>query len=119
MNESEQATPVSDDERIASTARTVLDLKVKPFIQAHGGSAEVVAVDHGRVEVRMSAACGNCELKDVTFASRIRAELLTVPGVTEVVCAQVPLGAKHLDRIAAFFFVPSLSARPAHSETHA
>jgi len=90
-------------ESLRRLVEITLDTRVRPYIQAHGGDVEVVSIVDGVVEVRMFAACGSCELKDVTFAGRIRSELLTVPGIHSVRSGQVPLGDRHLDRIAAFF----------------
>jgi Fe-S cluster biogenesis protein NfuA len=88
---------------LALTVQTALNTKVRPFLQSHGGDIELLAVDGAVVAVRMYAACGACELRSVTFASRVRAELMKVPGVAEVTCAAVPLTPARLDKIAAFF----------------
>lgn len=90
-----------DDLRAA--AQRTLDVDVRPYIQAHGGDVEIASIIDGDIEVRMVAACGACELKDVTFAGRIRSALLEVDGIRSVRCGAVPFGGKHLDRIAEFF----------------
>jgi Fe-S cluster biogenesis protein NfuA len=80
-----------------------LDEEVRPYLQSHGGDAELTGISDGVVRVRMFAACGACELKPVTFAARIRTTLLGVPGVSDVTCASVPLSSRRLDDIASFF----------------
>lgn len=84
-------------------AQEALDTKVRPFMQSHGGDVHLIGVDHGVLEIRMTSACGACELKPVTLASRIRPTLLEVPGVEEVRCSAVPLSCGRLDQIASFF----------------
>lgn len=88
---------------LQAAVQKTLDTEVRPYIQAHGGDVEIIGIADGDVEVRMFAACGACELKDVTFAGRIRSALLRVEGVRSVRCGAVPLGDRHLDRIAEFF----------------
>jgi Fe-S cluster biogenesis protein NfuA len=94
---------VTAPDELAAQVAGVLDRDVRPFLQSHGGDAEVVRIDDGVVEVRMFAACGMCELKPVTFASRIRATLLNIADVRDVVCGSVPLSGQRLDNIAEFF----------------
>jgi Fe-S cluster biogenesis protein NfuA len=88
---------------LAAQVTCVLEEGVRPYLQSHGGDVELTGIDDGVVRVRMFAACGMCELKPVTFASRIRATLLGVPGVRDVLCTSVPLSSQRLDHIAAFF----------------
>lgn len=88
---------------LETRVRTALDTRVRPFMQSHGGDVEIERIEGDHVHVRMFAACGACELKPVTFASRIRSTLLEVPGVAEVECSSVPLSPKRLDMIAEFF----------------
>jgi Fe-S cluster biogenesis protein NfuA len=85
------------------TVQAALNAQVRPFLQSHGGDVEVVGIDGAVVALRMYAACAACELRSVTFASRVRAELLKIPGVSEVTCTAVPLTPARLDKIAAFF----------------
>jgi Fe-S cluster biogenesis protein NfuA len=88
---------------LAEQVEQVLDRDIRPFLQSHGGDVEVAGISHGVVRVRMFAACGACELKPVTFAARIRATLLTVPGVPDVTCGAVAFSSQRLDQIALFF----------------
>jgi Fe-S cluster biogenesis protein NfuA len=87
----------------SSRAQSVLDHDVRPYMQSHGGDVSLVGIERGVLEVQMRSACGACELKPVTFASRIRPALLAIPGVEEVRCASVPLTPARLDQIAEFF----------------
>jgi Fe-S cluster biogenesis protein NfuA len=100
-----------DPPGLSRAVRLAMDAHIRPYLQAHGGDVEVVGINNGVVNIRMFAACGACELKPVTFSSRVRAEILRVPGVREVTCASVPFTPKRLDRIADFFAVtPSISS---------
>jgi Fe-S cluster biogenesis protein NfuA len=88
---------------VEQEVRRVLDVRVRPYLQSHGGDVIGFALSDDTVEVRLAGACANCQLVPVTFASRIRAELLKVPGVNAVYCARVALSDPVLDRIARFF----------------
>jgi Fe-S cluster biogenesis protein NfuA len=83
--------------------RRTLDTRIRPYLQSHGGDVIGFALSGGVVEVRLAGACASCELVPVTFASRIRAELLQVPGVRSVRCSRIALADPVLDRIARFF----------------
>lgn len=83
--------------------RRVLDLRIRPYLQSHGGDVIGFALSGHVVEVRLSGACASCELVPVTFASRIRAELLKIPGIDSVRCNRIALADPALDRIALFF----------------
>jgi Fe-S cluster biogenesis protein NfuA len=82
--------------------QAAMDTQIRPYLQAHGGDIELAGITDGVVDIRMFAACGACELKQVTFASRIRAEILKISGVTEVTCGAVPFTRRELDNIADF-----------------
>jgi Fe-S cluster biogenesis protein NfuA len=101
MSEVKEA--VRDEKVLTERVEEALDREIRPFLQSHGGDVELAGISDGVVEVRMFAACGACELKPVTFAARIRATLLAVPGVAEVTCGAVAFSSQRLDQIAAFF----------------
>jgi Fe-S cluster biogenesis protein NfuA len=98
--------------------RRTLDVRIRPYLQSHGGDVIGFALSGDGVEVRLAGACASCELVPVTFASRIRAELLKIPGVRSVHCSRISLTDPVLDRIARFFepSVPDL-ASPANGVT--
>jgi len=87
--------------------RRTLDLRIRPYLQSHGGDVIGFALSGNVVEIRLAGACASCELVPVTFASRIRAELLKLPGVHSVRCNRIALTDPVLDRIARFFEPPA------------
>jgi Fe-S cluster biogenesis protein NfuA len=88
---------------IEEEIRRVLDLRIRPYLQSHGGDVIGFAFSGHAVEVRLAGACASCELVPVTFASRIRAELLKIPGIDSVRCNRIALADAALNRIALFF----------------
>lgn len=63
----------------------VLD-KIRPFLQADGGSVELVGVEGSVVKVRLMGACGSCPMSQMTLKMGVeRAIKEEVPEVTEVV----------------------------------
>lgn len=95
--------PSLADDKLARRIEETLDHRVRPYLQAHGGDVVVTAVEGGTVEVEFLAACAACELTPVTFAATVRARLLEVPEVEEVVCETVALAPGRLDAIASFY----------------
>lgn len=92
----------NNDAAILTRAREVVQ-GLKPYVQSHGGTVEVVSVRNGVVDVEFRAACRFCEMKAVTFGGTLRPALLEVEGVTGVTCRAVDLSPERLDRIAEFF----------------
>jgi Fe/S biogenesis protein NfuA len=71
---------------VAQAVLTVLDSEINPAIAAHGGRADLVAVDDGIAYVRMSGGCQGCGLAAVTLSQGIEVAILdAVPEVTSVV----------------------------------
>ncbi len=63
----------------------VLD-KIRPFLQADGGSVELVGVEGSVVKVRLMGACGSCPMSQMTLKMGVeRAIKEEVPEVTEVI----------------------------------
>ena len=63
----------------------VLD-KIRPFLQADGGSVELVGIEGSVVKVRLMGACGSCPMSQMTLKMGVeRAIKEEVPEVTEVV----------------------------------
>ncbi|MBC7287495.1 MAG: NifU family protein [Armatimonadetes bacterium] len=60
--------------------------KVKPYLEAHGGSVDLVSVsDDGIVEVRLQGACRGCPMSEMTLRLGIEQVLKeAIPEVAEV-----------------------------------
>jgi Fe/S biogenesis protein NfuA len=70
------------DERITQ----LLAIEINPAIAAHGGHAELVAVEDDTAYIRLSGGCQGCAMSRVTVAQGIeRAVLAQVPEITRVV----------------------------------
>jgi len=61
---------------LAQAVLTVLDEEINPAIAAHGGRADLVAVEDGVAYVRMSGGCQGCGLAAVTLTQGIEAAIL-------------------------------------------
>ena len=71
---------------VAQAVLIVLAEEINPAIAAHGGRADLVAVDDGVAYVRMSGGCQGCGLAAVTLTQGIEVAILdAVPEVTSVV----------------------------------
>ena len=60
--------------------------KIRPALQADGGDVELINVINGKVQVKLTGACGGCPMAAVTLkrgVERVVKEL--VPEVVEVV----------------------------------
>ena len=61
-------------------------MQINPQIAAHGGFAELVAVDGSIAYLRMGGGCQGCGMAAVTLSQGIEVAILdTVPEITEVV----------------------------------
>lgn len=64
----------------------VLDEQVNPSIAAHGGRAELVALEQGTAYLRLGGGCQGCAMAGVTLSQGIEAAIIqAVPEVTSVV----------------------------------
>jgi Fe/S biogenesis protein NfuA len=64
----------------------VLDKQVNPTIAAHGGRAELVAVEQGTAYLRLGGGCQGCAMATVTLSQGIEAAIIqAVPEITSVV----------------------------------
>jgi Fe/S biogenesis protein NfuA len=64
----------------------VLDTQINPQIAAHGGYAELVAIEAPVAYLRMGGGCQGCGMAAVTLSQGIEVALLeSVPEITEVV----------------------------------
>jgi len=66
----------------------VLD-KIRPMLVADGGNVELVDVNDGTVEVRLTGACGGCPMASMTLKMGIEQILKQeIPEVKEVVAVE-------------------------------
>jgi Fe/S biogenesis protein NfuA len=79
--------PVLDPSRpVAERVGVVLDQHIRPSIAAHGGTAELVAVEGDTVYVRLGGGCVGCGMAAVTLTQGITVAIKqAVPEVTDVV----------------------------------
>jgi Fe/S biogenesis protein NfuA len=64
----------------------VIEQQINPAIAAHGGSAELVAVEEDTVYVRLGGGCVGCGMATVTLGQGIEVAILeAVPEVRQVV----------------------------------
>ncbi len=60
--------------------------KIRPHLQADGGSVELVGIEGSVVKVRLVGACGTCPMSQMTLKMGVeRAIKAEIPGITEVV----------------------------------
>ena len=71
---------------VALAVLTVLEAEINPAIAAHGGRADLVAVDEGVAYLRLSGGCQGCGLASVTLSQGIEVAILDgVPEIESVV----------------------------------
>lgn len=71
---------------VAQRVLQVLDGQINPSIAAHGGHAELVAVEEGTAFLRLSGGCQGCGMASVTLSQGIEVVIKEqVPEVTRVV----------------------------------
>lgn len=71
---------------VAQAVLTVLEDQINPAIAAHGGRADLVAVEDSIAYLRLSGGCQGCGLASVTLSQGIEVAILdAVPEITEVV----------------------------------
>lgn len=71
---------------VAQRVIQVLDQQVNPTIAAHGGRAELVAVEQGAAYLRLGGGCQGCSMATVTLSQGIETAIIrAVPEITSVV----------------------------------
>jgi Fe/S biogenesis protein NfuA len=71
---------------VADRVTQVLDRQVNPAIAAHGGRAELVAIEHEIVRLRLTGGCQGCAVASVTLRQGIETALVrAVPEIRRVV----------------------------------
>jgi Fe/S biogenesis protein NfuA len=74
------------DGDIAQQLIQVLEAQINPAIAAHGGSAELVAVEEGTAYLRLGGGCVGCGMVSVTLRQGIEVALReAVPVITRVI----------------------------------
>lgn len=59
---------------------------IRPSLQADGGDVELVGVENGTVQVRLTGACGGCPMAAMTLKEGVeRVIKQQVPDIVEVV----------------------------------
>ena len=60
--------------------------RIRPMLERDGGNVELVNVNNGTVEVRLTGACGGCPMSTMTLKMGIERMLKSeIPEVKEVV----------------------------------
>jgi Fe/S biogenesis protein NfuA len=71
---------------VAQRVIQVLDQQVNPTIAAHGGRAELVAVEQGTAYLKLGGGCQGCAMATVTLSQGIETAIIqAVPEITSVV----------------------------------
>jgi Fe/S biogenesis protein NfuA len=71
---------------VSERIEQLLALQINPAIAAHGGFAELAAVEDDTAYVRLSGGCQGCAMSRVTVAQGIERAVLTyVPEITKVI----------------------------------
>ena len=71
---------------VAQRVIEVLERQINPSIAAHGGRADLVAVEHDTVYLRLSGGCAGCGMASVTLNEGIAVALRqSIPDITHVV----------------------------------
>ncbi len=80
------ATDLDLSDPIVARVVEVLETQINPQIAAHGGFAELVAIEEPVAYLRMGGGCQGCGMAAVTLSQGIEVALLeSVPEITEVV----------------------------------
>jgi Fe-S cluster biogenesis protein NfuA len=59
--------------------------KVRPYIKMHGGDVQLLHVKNGTVTMRISGACADCKLSDLTYNNMVAGLLKDeVPEIKEI-----------------------------------
>jgi Fe-S cluster biogenesis protein NfuA len=92
---------LDDTGRVAAIAAELLAGSIGALAESHGGSIELVSVEGGNVNVRLSGACHGCPAAAATLHDNLQSELRRRSGHAVTVhsensSAAVPLGKKLL-----------------------
>jgi Fe/S biogenesis protein NfuA len=71
---------------IEERVQQVLDQRINPSIAGHGGRADLVGVEDGRVSLRLSGGCQGCGMAAATLRNGIEVRLReAIPEITEII----------------------------------
>jgi Fe/S biogenesis protein NfuA len=71
---------------VAERVAQVLEQQINPMIAAHGGRADLVAVEEGAAYLRLSGGCQGCGMASVTLTQGVEVAIKeAVPEITSVV----------------------------------
>ncbi len=80
------APPLNPADPVVARIQQVLTAQINPAIAAHGGVAELVAVEDGTVYLRLGGGCQGCGMATVTLSQGIEQALVgAIPEVDRVV----------------------------------
>ena len=72
------------NEEIEIQVKALID-KMRPFLISDGGDIEFIKIEDGIVYVKLSGACQNCSLIDVTLKDGIEEMIINeIPEIKEV-----------------------------------
>ncbi len=78
--------PVDLSGDVAQRVLQVLEQQINPSIAAHGGRADLVAVEEDAAYLRLSGGCAGCGMAAVTLSQGIEVALReSVPEITRVI----------------------------------
>ena len=78
----------SRDDILRAAAEQVIDGEVGDYVRSHGGSALLVGVHDGEVELRLAGACTHCPAAGITLTDRFEAAIRArAPWLQRVVSA--------------------------------
>ncbi len=72
-------------QQVAETLKLLIEEKIRPAIQQHGGDIKFIAYDNGTLKIELSKACISCPYAKETIENNI-AKIVSffVPEVTKV-----------------------------------
>ena len=72
-------------EKTEDKIKDIID-KLRPFLMGEGGNINFVKYENNIVYIKMTGACANCEMLDLTLKEGIEASIISeIPEVKEVV----------------------------------
>ncbi|MBP7237738.1 MAG: NifU family protein [Petrotogaceae bacterium] len=67
------------------SVKEIIDIKIKPLVQEHGGGIELKNVQGGTVYIKLLGACRNCPSAQLTVQNHIKRILVQhFPGIEKV-----------------------------------
>lgn len=82
----------------------VLDSDLRPLLHFHGGDVHIMEISpEGVVRLDYTGACHGCHLQMITHLVTMRARLVQIPGVSDVVADGIRLSQAAQERVAAAY----------------